>query len=309
MSRTNTPAKKKKKLGSYPFLTVVTSITLALTVIGGLGAVLVHFNGFTENFKSNYELEVSLDRNISNSVKNKVKTLLSQETFIKQGEDGPEIRFRSKEEALNDYLKQEQGQTKKEIIDMLGYNPTRPSFIIKIDPRSANPKKIARIAKSIEGYKEGVYKVRYTKREETILSDLTKNLSIVSWTLVIFTALAILTIMVLINNTIKLALFSQRFLIRSMQLVGATANFIQGPFLSRSIIQGFVSGLLSSGIICCLLFYTYDEIPELQNMFDSISRNIFLLLGALPVIGGTIGFLATYRAIHRYLKMSLDDLY
>ena len=111
----------------------------------------------------------------------------------------------------------------------------------------------------------------------------------------------------MINNTIKLALFSQRFLIRSMQLVGATGNFIRKPFLWRSIGHGFFAGVLASVVLYFLLQYALYQIPDLNAISDL--RNVLILFAALILTGVFIGYLSTLRAIRKYLRMSLDELY
>ena len=114
-------------------------------------------------------------------------------------------------------------------------------------------------------------------------------------------------IILLINNTIKLALFSQRFLIRSMQLVGATRNFIQQPFLIRSFLQGLVSGVIAVIGLLLLLDYANSKIPGLEALQDN--NIIFILFGIILLFGSLFGFFSTFRAIKKYLNMSLDELY
>src|SRR5690606_27309649 len=99
---------------------------------------------------------------------------------------------------------------------------------------------------------------------------------------------------ILINNTIKLALYSQRFLIRSMQLVGATSFFIQRPFLNRAAFQGIISGIIASVLLFALMQYAYREITELSLLKDE--EQLYMLMIALIVLGAVIGFLSSYRA-------------
>jgi len=117
----------------------------------------------------------------------------------------------------------------------------------------------------------------------------------------------LLIVLVLINNTIKLALFSQRFLIRSMQLVGAKSSFIQWPFLKRSLIHGIISGILASAVLYNILLYANKKIDGLSGLQSDLEL-VFVFI-SISVLGGVIGFLSTYRSVKKYLKMSLDELY
>jgi cell division transport system permease protein len=117
----------------------------------------------------------------------------------------------------------------------------------------------------------------------------------------------LLIVLVLINNTIKLALFSQRFLIRSMQLVGAKSSFIQWPFLKRSIFHGFTSGILASAIIYNIIIYANKKIEGLSGLQSDME--LILIFISISVLGSVIAFFSTYRSVRKYLKMSLDELY
>ena len=151
---------------------------------------------------------------------------------------------------------------------------------------------------------DGVYEVLYV---ESLIESINSNIQKISLVLLSFAVILVLVVIILINNTIKLALFSQRFLIRSMQLVGATSFFIQRPFLNRAAWQGVVSGLIASALLFALMQYAYHEVTELQLLRDD--EQTYILMAALVVIGLIIGFLSSYRAIRKYLRLSLDELY
>ena len=139
------------------------------------------------------------------------------------------------------------------------------------------------------------------------VKDINDNMTIITLFLFGFAIILLLTAIILINNTIKLALFSQRFLIRSMQLVGATAGFIQGPFLRRAIWYGFLSGVLACGLLFMLISYVNIEIKGLSQLQNS--TNMGILFGGIVILGLLVGFGSSYRAIRKYMKLSLDELY
>jgi cell division transport system permease protein len=122
-----------------------------------------------------------------------------------------------------------------------------------------------------------------------------------------FILILIVTVVMLINNTIRLALFSQRFLIRSMQLVGATRGFIRKPFLSRAFIFGILAGGFASAILFLLVKYTQSSIEGFAMLQNQ--NMLFILFGVLIMVGGILSVLSTLRAVNKYLNMSLDELY
>ena len=119
--------------------------------------------------------------------------------------------------------------------------------------------------------------------------------------------LLLLVVMLLINNTLRLALFSQRFLIRSMQLVGARSWFIQKPFLFRASLHGFIAGILASALLVALISFATQRVADLALIQNN--NRLLLLLGFLIALGMLVAFLSTYRAVSKYLKLSLDELY
>ena len=142
---------------------------------------------------------------------------------------------------------------------------------------------------------------------QDVVSSINENLLKVGIVLGALILILLITVVILISNTIKLALFSQRFLIRSMQLVGATKGFIRRPFLWRAFLYGALGGIIASGIIFSLLEYGKNFIEGLQLLYDI--ELLALLFGSLILLGALMSWLSTYRSINKYLNMSLDELY
>ncbi|HEY3429723.1 MAG TPA: FtsX-like permease family protein, partial [Cyclobacteriaceae bacterium] len=142
---------------------------------------------------------------------------------------------------------------------------------------------------------------------EGLIESVNKNVTKIGLILAGMVAILLITVVLLINNTLRLALFSQRFLIRSMQLVGARKWFIQRPFLLRALGYGLISGMLASGIIWMLINYAnknFEDLVVLQNR-----EKMMTLMGGLLVMGIIVAVTSTFFSIHKYLKMSLDELY
>ena len=291
--------RRKKKLGSYPYVSVVFSITMALFVIGLFGLLLLHANALSQMIRENVEIQIFLNQTIAENDRLKIQKTLSSKEYIAETEGGQQISFISKEEAAEDFIK----ETGEDFRQFLGENPLRDAFVIRIKPEYYNTESLQKIKLDIERL-GGVFEVTYV---ESLVESINKNMAKISIVLISFAVLLVIIVSVLINNTIRLALFSQRFLIRSMQLVGATARFIQRPFLTRSVLHGFLGGLIAAALLLIILQYANQQIEDIDQLQDTYK--IGILLGGLLLLGGTLGFLSTYRAVSKYLKMSLDELY
>ena len=299
MAAPSTPHTRKKKLGSYPTLLVVFSITLALVVIGLFGLLLVHAQKLSEVVRENLEVQVYLDRDLPETELLRLQQDLGQQAFVAERNGRPQIRFVSKEEGARQLLQ----STGEDFRQFLGDNPLRDAYVLKIKPEFTDTLHLRQLNRSISTQR-GVFEVQYP---QDLFASINNNLTRVSLVLLGFAAVLVLVVVILINNTIKLALFSQRFLIRSMQLVGATRLFIQQPFLRRATWQGLASGVLAALLLVALLQYAYLEVEPLRLLRDDLRLGL-LLLGVV-VLGVVIGFFSSARAVHKYLQMSLDDLY
>ena len=295
----NSKKYRKKKLGSYPYLNVIFSISIALFVIGLFGLLFLHTSKLTTIIQENVQIQVYLNKNVSESQQTKVRQMLGSKPYIIQKDNEPMITFISKEEAAANFLE----ETGEDFTDFISDNPLKPAFIININPEYQRNQQLADIAKEIEN-QSGVFEVVY---KEGYIESINNNLTKISLILLGFVVILLCVVIILINNTIKLALFSQRFLIRSMQLVGATPSFIRRPFLTRSIMYGVISGVVSSSFLYGLINYANSLIEELASLQDL--NKILILFAGLLIIGVIIGYFSTWRAINKYLKMSLDDLY
>ncbi|MFC2123971.1 cell division protein FtsX [Bacteroidota bacterium] len=291
--------KKKKKLGSYPSFSVVFSISLALFVIGLFGLMLLYTQKLTTYIKENVEVQVYLDKFISESETIRIRTILSDSRYISKKDGEPQIRFISKEEAAEKFIQ----ETSEDFTEFLGENPLRDVYVINIQNDFQTAEHMGIVQKEIENI-PGVFEVTYL---ESLVDSINKNTAKIAIILVAFAVIMLFVVTILINNTIKLALFSQRFLIRSMQLVGAKGSFIQAPFLKRAFFYGILGGIIASALLYALLQYGNQNIDGLDNLQNPIE--IMSLFGLLITFGAIIGFLSTYRSVNKYLKMSLDELY
>jgi cell division transport system permease protein len=290
---------RKKKLGNYPHLMVVFSITLALLVIGLFGLLLIHAHKLSNLVKENIEMQVYLERDLPETELLRLQQDFGRKKYIAFKDDQPQVRFLSKEEGAKQFVE----QTGEDFQQFLGDNPLRDAYLLKINADYTEAADLRRIEQDLKAEK-GVFEVQYV---QSLITSINQNVRKLSLVLLGFAVVLVLVVTVLINNTIKLALFSQRFLIRSMQLVGATSFFIQRPFLRRATWQGLASGVLAGLLLLAMLQYAYLQVDELRLLRDE--RLIGALLVLMVALGAGIGFLSSYRAVRKYLGMSLDDLY
>lgn len=286
-------------MGHYPYLSVIFSVTLALFVIGVFGALLIHTNKLKKIIQENIEFQVYLDKTVSESQRIRIHKAISDKSYVAKKEDVAQITLITKEDAARDFS----SATGEDFVSFLGDNPLRDLFTVNVASQTQDSITLDNIKIEIEAI-TGVYEVAYV---DDLLSDINANIAKISLILMGFAGILILVVIILINNTVKLALFSQRFLIRSMQLVGATGLFIKTPFLWRSIVHGIIAGLISSALLIGIVNYAYSEIDDLDSLANT--EMLFALSGGLIALGTVLCFFSSLRAINKYLKMSLDELY
>lgn len=280
-------------------MSVIFSITLALFVIGLFGLLILHSNKLKDSIRENITIQIYLDKFVTENDKIRINKLLTQKKYIAKDGDKSLVEYISKEEAAKLFIE----SSGEDFIEFLGDNPLRDAFTIKIDPSYQQSDSLKTIETELSKV-DSVFEVVYI---QNLVQAINKNITKISLILIGFTIILIITIVILINNTIKLALFSQRFLIRSMQLVGAKASFIISPFVRRAGMQGLLSGLIASMTLFALLTYANSVIEELKQL-QSINE-LLILFAFIVGLGMVIGMISTYKAVKKYLKMTLDELY
>jgi cell division transport system permease protein len=293
------PAKAKKQLGYFKFGSVLFSTTLSLFIVGLFGIILIQSSSLTKLIRENIEIQVFLDKGLSQKQLADLRKNLSERPFVLHTEDSVYLRFISNKEAAETFIK----NTGEDFTKFLEDNPLRDSYVFSVSEEFQSSEQLTLIAKELET-QPGVFEVSYMT---DLVDSINKNLFKVSLVMGGFILILIITVIMLINNTIRLALFSQRFLIRSMQLVGATRGFIRKPFLIRAFLFGVLAGILASGILFALLEYTKGNIEGFASLQNT--ELILLLFAGLTVTGGFLSGISTLRSVNKYLNMSLDELY
>jgi cell division transport system permease protein len=282
---------KRKLISSY--FSVVLSIGLVLFLLGVLGLLVLNTKKLADHFKEQITLSVFLKDNAKQVEIDQLQKSLVLAPYTKTA------TYVSKEEAAE----QHSDEIGENFIDFLGYNPLKNSIDVQLKAEFVSTDQIASIAEEIstKGYVE---EVSYDKPLIALLTDNVKKISF--WILIvcaIFTFIAVL----LINSSIRLSIYSKRFIIKTMQMVGATKTFIRRPFLWTNIKLGMLGALLALLVLGGLLYYMDLNFPEL-NLFADLWFLGGLFLGVF-ILGVLISLLSTFFATQRFLNLRTDDLY
>lgn len=275
------------------YITAVISITLVLLNLGILGAALLMSKDLPNSVKENLEFQLELRKDMTDAQISEYTAVLEKEEFTKS------IEYVSKEDAAI-IMQEELGEDFK---GLLGFNPLYSSLNIKLNSKYLKLEELKTVEEKImsSGY---VKSVNYDSDLIEIINNYAGKIII---PLVLFALLLFIIALFLIDSTIRLSMYSKRFLVRSMKLVGATEWFISKPFIKNGIIIGAISGALASTILILLIFplsQYFFKVSILDNTLGYLSLIIFLIL-----LGIGISVVSTKRAVNKYLKLKLNDLY
>lgn len=282
----------KRRARSSAASTIV-GIALVLFMIGSLALLLLNARELSVYVKENIQVQVFLNDDSREVDMIQLKKTIDAEVYPK------ETQFVSKEEAAKT-LQQELGE---DFIAFLGFNPLLPSIDIRLKAEYAHPDSIQWIAADLQ-QNPLVHEVAYSP---DLIQQVYENVNKISLILLIFSGLLLLVAIALINNTIRLAMYSRRFTIRSMQLVGATQWFIRRPFIWQGMLNGFYAAVIAAGMLAGLIYVAQREVPEFFELQD---LETFLLVFAVVLVTGVLlSLISTLLAVGRYLRLKLDDLY
>ncbi|MCZ8354512.1 MAG: permease-like cell division protein FtsX [Cyclobacteriaceae bacterium] len=291
-------AQSSKRIGSYPALGVTLSISLALYAIGIFGILIIYADGLEKLVRENVMMQIYLNSSVNETQQQQLENKLKNLPFTDKSKANS-IQFVSKEEAAKKFI----AETGEDFQSFLGDNPLKDAFLIRVAPEYQNSQSLLSIKKQLESI-NGVFQAFYV---EGLIDNINNNVNKIGLFLIFIISLLLITIIVLINNTIRIALFSQRFLIRSMQLVGAKQSFIQWPFLKRALLYGFIASIVATLGLYGSIWYAQQQIVELVVLFNI--QQFFILSGVLAIIGLLISLISSYFATRKYLRLSLDELF
>lgn len=277
--------------GSY--LTLVISVSLVLFLLGILGFILINARELSDYFRESLSFSVILDDDAKEADIRMLQKDLDAKLFVKS------TIYVSKDEAAAK-MNEDLGE---DFINFLGDNPLPPSIDVYLFADYTSPDSVGKIEKYVLEY-PFVKEIYY---QESLLFLINENVRKISIFLLIISSFLLLIALTVINNTIRISIYSRRFLIRTMQLVGATRAFIRKPFIIQSAFQGLLAGLIAMSLLMGLLYLIEREFFK---MFAYQSIELLLLLGVGIISAGVvISIVSTFFSVNRYLNISEDKLY
>ena len=291
MSKSFERYQKRKLVSSY--FSVVLSIGLVLFLLGILGLLVLNTKKLADHFKEQITISVFLKDSAKQIEIDQLQKSLMVAEYTKSAS------YVSKEEAAEQHSE----DIGENFIEFLGYNPLKNSIDVQLKADYVSTDQIEEIATDI-GSRTYVEEVSYDKPLIALLTENVKKIGF--WILVasaLFTAIAVL----LINSSIRLSIYSKRFIIKTMQMVGATKKFIRRPFIWTNIKLGMLGAFLALITLGVVLYYLDTNFPELNLLQDPLTLG--LLFMAVLLLGIFISFVSTYFATQRFLNLRTDDLY
>lgn len=272
---------------------VVISLSLVLFVIGLLGLVLINAQRLSNYVKENIGFTIMLKEGVNEIEIMNFQKILDAADFAKSS------TFVSKEQATKDL----QNDLGEDFVSFLGYSPLLASVDVKLNASYANTDSLAVIKTELNDYPV-VHTIFY---QENLIDKLNSNVNRLSFFLLSFCLLLFVIAFALINNTIRLSVYSKRFLIRTMRLVGATNSFIQKPFLVKGIYQGIYSSIFAIFMLIGSIQLIQSETASMLNITDlKIIGFIFILIF---IFGFFLSWISTFFAVRKFIKQNESELY
>lgn len=282
---------KRRLAGST--ITTVVSLSLVLFMLGLLGIIILNARQLSNHIKENIGFQIILNDNAKEADIAKLQKTLDVSSYVRSTE------FVSKEEAAK-RLKEDIGE---DFIEFLGFNPLLASINVHLKAEYANSDSVSWIQKEITEThitKEIIY-------NRNLINNINESVQKISVVILFFCSLLMVVALALINNTIRLSIYSKRFIIKTMQLVGATQGFIRRPFVITGIKHGLYGAVIAILLLLGLLNFAEKQVPELRDLQDQ--QMLMYLFGIVVVMGVIISWISTSLAVRKYLRLKSDELY
>jgi cell division transport system permease protein len=284
--------KSRKKIQSSSITTVI-SISLVLFLLGLLGMLFISAKKISNHLKENIGFHVYLKDDAKDEEVEKLHHFLSASNYVKS------CMYLSKDSAAALYKK----DVGEDFVQFIGYNPLPSSMEVQLKADFANPDSIVWIQKQITEFSS----VKEFDYQESLVNMVNKNISRIALVLLAFIGVLMLIALALINNTIRLAIYSRRFVIKTMQLVGATGGFIRKPFLMGGIKNGILAGLIANIILFGVVYMAVKRIPDLDQVIDA--KLTIYMCALVFILGILVSGISTFFAVTRYLRLSSEELH
>lgn len=288
-------SKKRNRLAGWgDYVTSTISVMLVLFIIGLVGALNTTFHGINRQIKEKMGFTVVLADSVGDAGVESLKSLCYNAPYIS------DYKYLSAEEVMAEETK-EDGD---ELVELLGVNPYAPMLEIRMKEDYANVDSIT----AIVAIWNAMPQVDEATANTEMIGNISRNAQYLNLILVVIAGALLLISFVLINNTVRLTVYSRRFLIHTMKLVGATGGFIRRPFILINCWQGVISGVLASGLLCALAVWADSWEKNLITTFLPWSA-IGIICGCMIVLGVLICAIAAFFATNRYLRKNYDEMF
>jgi len=282
----------KRKLQSS-YITTIVSITLVLFMLGLMGLLILNSKKLSDYVHENIGFSIIMNTGVKEARIMELKKNLDASDFVKYTE------YITPEEAAEEL----QAELGEDFIDFLGYNPLLPSIDLRLNADYANIDSL-KVIESTLLKNTDIKEVYY---QESLVEMINDNVRRISLFILIFSMLLLIVSVALINNAIRLSVYSKRFLIRTMQLVGATRSFIRTPFILTGILHGLIAALFASVALLGIVYTLKKDVPIKISLKDF---KLFVMLFAFVFLSGVlITWLSNRSAVNKYLKAKPEDLY
>lgn len=289
-NQSNTAA--TRKLRSSYFTTTI-SIALVLFLLGMIGLLLLNAQRVSAYVKENLCLTVTFRPDARDAEVRQIEKQLLATPQVKS------VDYIDKDEAARRMEK----SLGEDFLSTLRFNPLLPTMEVKLFADYTDAESMEQIAQTIRGYKP----VREVNFERDVVNLIHENIRKISLVLLGFSLLMLLVAVTLINNTVRLMVYSKRFLIRTMQLVGATRSFIRRPFLLNSLLQGLIGCLVANGLLTAVIMTVSRSMPGVIGFDNTVS--VAVLFGLVFLVGMLITLCSTASSVNKYLSLRTADLY
>lgn len=285
--------KRSRIAGWGDYVTSTISVTLVLFILGLVGFVNVSFSGINRQLKEKMGFTVVLADSVAPAAIDSLKLVCDNAPYVSS------YRYLSAE----DVMAEETSGEGADLVELLGVNPYAAMFEIKVAAAYADVDSIS----GIMSQWQQLPSVDETTANTEMIANINRNAGLINTILAIMAAALLLISFVLINNTVRLTVYSRRFLIHTMKLVGATGGFIRRPFLTVNAVQGVIAGVLASGFLALFVGWARSLDMGIEAL---VTWNVaFCEFGLLVVLGVAICVLAAIMATNRYLRKNYDEMF
>lgn len=285
---------KKSKISYFSAnITPIISVSLVLLLLGIVAMLGIAANSLTDYVKENIGFDVVMKNDASQQEIDALKQMWTKAPYVAS------VKYISKEDALQSWEK----ETGENLMEVIGVNPLSSEFEVRVKPQYVSVNSLNRIEYALSQNKS----IDSVKMHKDVVEKINSNVNSVVLVLGAVLVLLVIISFVLINNTVRLAVYSRRFIIYTMKLVGATPGFIRRPFVLTNVVNGLIASLVAMAMLCGLMYYVVEVNYDYANLIEM--KHIVVVCAGLMVVGVMMCALAALLAANRFISLNYDELY